>query len=137
MVLVVFANTVLRYAFNSGIIMGEELVKFMLVWAVYLSVISVYFEHRHIAVTTLLDRLPQRILPLFNFVANFGALYALFLLCQGSVMYYYETTTMGQATGIPYKMMAVPVIISAVGCFVIVVVDMYRQIRLFASGNPQ
>lgn len=137
MVLVVFANTMLRYLFNSGIIMGEELVKFMLVWAVYLSVISVYYEHRHIAVTTLQDRIPKRYLPLFNFIANFGALYALFLLCQGSVMYYYETTTMGQATGLPYKVMAIPVCIAAVVCFFIVVVDMYRQLCQFKRGESQ
>ncbi|MDR2390991.1 MAG: TRAP transporter small permease subunit, partial [Planctomycetota bacterium] len=88
MVLVVFANTMLRYLFNSGIIMGEELVRFILVWAVYLAVVSVYYEHRHIAVTTLTDRLPPRILPLFNFAVGFFALYALAILLQGSVQYY-------------------------------------------------
>lgn len=137
MVLVVFANTMLRYLFNSGIIMGEELVRFILVWAIYLAVISVWYEHRHIAVTTLTDRLPPKYLPLFNFLVNFLALYALAILLQGSIQYYNETTNMGQATGLPYKVVVIPVMAASVCCLFLTVIDMYGQLRQFMRGTAE
>ncbi|MDR1534950.1 MAG: TRAP transporter small permease [Planctomycetota bacterium] len=135
MVLVVFANTILRYLFNSGIIMGEELVRFFLVWAIYLAVISVYYEHRHIAVTTLTDRLPPRILPLFTFIVDFFALYALGILLWGSVQYYNETTNTGQATGLPYKAVVIPVIAASLCCLCLTLIDMYRELRQYLRGT--
>ncbi|MCD8138703.1 MAG: TRAP transporter small permease subunit [Planctomycetaceae bacterium] len=44
-----FANTMMRYLFSSGIIMGEELVRYLFVWATFLAVISVSCDHKHIA----------------------------------------------------------------------------------------
>ena len=137
MVLVVFANTVLRYLFNSGIIMGEELVRFIMVWAIYLAVISVYYEHRHIAVTTLTDRLSPRVLPIFNFLASFLILYALAILFQGSVQYYNETTNMGQATGLPYKIVVIPVMVASLCCFFLTLIDMYGQLRQAMRGSAE
>lgn len=134
MVLIVFANTVLRYLFRSGIIMGEELVRFIFVWAVYLAVISVYYEHRHIAVTNLTDKMKPRTLAIFSFAVNFLALFALGVLLQGSVMYYNETTNMGQATGLPYKIIVIPVVIASASCICIVLVDMCKQWRAFRHG---
>ncbi len=134
MVSIVFANTMLRYLFNSGIIMGEELVRFLFVWTTFLAVITVYYEHRHIAVTNLTDHLKPRTLALFSFIVNFLALFALGILFQGSVMYYNETTNMGQATGLPYKVMVIPVIIAAASCFLIVVGDMVKQWRTYRQA---
>ena len=134
MVLVVFSNTMLRYLFNSGIIMGEELVRFILVWAVYLAVVSVYYERRHIAVTTVTDRLSPRVAPVFTFLMNFFALYALAILLQGSVQYYHETTNMGQATGLPYKVVVVPVIIAAACCIGLTLADSWVQLRTMLRG---
>lgn len=134
MVIIVFANTMLRYLFNSGIIMGEELVRFFFVWAAYLGVISVYYEKKHIAVTTLTDRLSPGAAAALAFVMNFVTLFVLAILFQGSVMYFNETTNMGQATGLPYKVMVVPVIIAAVCCFCLVVADMIGQIARFRRG---
>ncbi len=134
MVLIVFANTMLRYLFNSGIIMGEELVKFICVWAIFLGVISLYYDHRHIAVTTLTDRLSPRAGVIFAFVVNFGALFALGVLLQGSIMYYFETTNMGQATGLPYKVAVVPVVIASACCLCLTLADMYKQLRRILRG---
>lgn len=135
MVIIVFANTMLRYLFNSGIIMGEELVRFLFVWAVYLAVISVYYEKRHIAVTTFTDRLKPKTAMLFSAAVNCITLFVLGVLFQGSIMYYNETTNMGQATGLPYKIMVIPVIVAAACCFCLVVVDMIRQVILARRGT--
>lgn len=134
MVLMVFINTVLRYFFNSGIIIAEELVRYLFIWATYLAVISVYYDHNHIAVTTITDRLSPRALLIFSFVMNFAALYGLGVLVQGSVMYFFETTNMGQVTGIPYKCAAAAVVAGAASCLCIVVMDIIKQFRVIMRG---
>lgn len=134
MVMLVFVNTVMRYVFSTNIIMGEELVRYFFVWATFLAVISVYYEHRHIAVTTVTERLSPKAGNTFGFIMNFLAVYALWILLKGSVMYFEETTTMGQATHIPYKVMVIPVCISAACCLCIVLADMYKQIRVMRGG---
>ena len=134
-ILVVFANTMMRYLFSSGIIMGEELVRYLFVWATFLAVISVYYEHKHIAVTTVTERLSPRTGTIFSFIMNFGALYALGILLQGSVMYFGETTTMGQVTGLPYKVIVAAVVVASAACLCIVLADMGKQLRLIISGQ--
>lgn len=134
-VIVVFANTVMRYWFSSGIIMGEELVRYLFVWATFLAVISGYYERRHIAVTLLSDRLSPRTGVIFAFIMNFAALYALGILFQGSIMYFNETTTMGQVTGVPYKAIVAAALLGSAACLCIVLADMYKQFRLILSGK--
>jgi TRAP-type C4-dicarboxylate transport system permease small subunit len=134
MVIVVFVNTVLRYCFNSGIIVAEELVRYLFVWATYLAVISVYYDHNHIAVTTIVDRLSPRMRAVFAVITSALALFGLGILVQGSVMYFLETTNMGQVTGIPYKFVVAPVLLAAISCGVIVLNDLFATFRALARG---
>ena len=54
MVVLVFANVVLRYAFGSGITVSEELARWFFVWMVFLGAIVGLREHAHLGVDTLL-----------------------------------------------------------------------------------
>lgn len=135
MVLVVFVNTVLRYCFNSGIIIAEELVRYLFVWATYLAVISVYYDHNHIAVTTLTDRLSPHVKLVFSTLVNVLALYGLAVLVQGSTMYFAETTNMGQVTGIPYKFAVAAVLLAAFCCSCIVLNDIIQGVRAIVRGT--
>lgn len=130
MVALIFANTTLRYLFHSSIIQAEELTRYLFLWSIYLAVISVYYEHKHIIVTTVVDRLSPRALVVFSFITGFGALYALGVLLQGCVMYIGETTTMGQVTGIPYKVAVAPVLLASACCLCIVLADMIKDLRV-------
>lgn len=134
MVLLIFTNTVLRYLFHNSIIMAEELTRYLFMWSIFLAVISVYYENRHIAVTTIVDRLSPKALHMYNFIMGFGALYGLAILFQGSIMYFGETTTMGQVTGIPYKFAVLPVLVAALCCLCIVVANMLKDLRAFMRG---
>lgn len=58
MVVLVFGNVVLRYAFNSGITASEELSRYLFVWLVFLGAIVAMKEHAHLGVDTLVRRLP-------------------------------------------------------------------------------
>lgn len=84
MVVLVFGNVVLRYAFNSGITMSEELSRWLMVWLTFLGAIVALREHAHLGVDTLIRALP----PLGKrvcFVASYGLmLFADWLLLSGS-----------------------------------------------------
>ncbi len=58
MVLRVFGNVVLRYAFNSGIAVSEEMSRWLFVWITFLGAIVAVREHGHLGTELLLDRLP-------------------------------------------------------------------------------
>ena len=58
MVVLVFGNVVLRYAFNSGITVSEELSRWLMVWLTFLGAIVALREHAHLGVDTLVRALP-------------------------------------------------------------------------------
>jgi TRAP-type C4-dicarboxylate transport system permease small subunit len=58
MVVLVFGNVVLRYAFNSGITVSEELARWLFVWLTFLGAIIALREHGHLGVDSLVRRLP-------------------------------------------------------------------------------
>ncbi|MFO1267861.1 MAG: TRAP transporter small permease [Rubrivivax sp.] len=57
MVLMVFGNVVLRYVFNSGITVSEELSRWLFVWMTFLGAIVGIKEHAHLGTDMLVGRL--------------------------------------------------------------------------------
>ena len=57
MVVMVFGNVVLRYAFNSGITVSEELSRWLFVWLTFLGAIVALKEHAHLGTDMLTSRL--------------------------------------------------------------------------------
>lgn len=58
MVVLVFGNVVLRYAFNSGIAISEELSRWLFVWVTFLGAVTAIKEHAHLGTDMLVSRLP-------------------------------------------------------------------------------
>ena len=57
MVLLVFGNVVLRYAFNSGITVSEEISRWLFVWLTFLGAVVALREHAHLGTDMLVGRL--------------------------------------------------------------------------------
>lgn len=57
MALMVFGNVVLRYAFNSGIAVSEELSRWLFVWLTFLGAMVALKEHAHLGTDMLVSRL--------------------------------------------------------------------------------
>jgi TRAP-type C4-dicarboxylate transport system permease small subunit len=57
MVALVFGNVVLRYAFNSGIAVSEELSRWLFVWLTFLGGVVGLREHAHLGTDLLVGRL--------------------------------------------------------------------------------
>ena len=59
MVVMVFGNVVLRYGFNSGITVSEELSRWLFVWMTFLGAIVAVRKHAHLGTDALVSRLPR------------------------------------------------------------------------------
>ena len=57
MVAMVFGNVVLRYVFNSGIAVSEELSRWLFVWMTFLGALVALKEHAHLGSDMLVSRL--------------------------------------------------------------------------------
>ena len=60
MVLMVFGNVVLRYGFNSGITVSEELSRWLFVWMTFLGATVAVRNHAHLGTDALIGRLSTR-----------------------------------------------------------------------------
>jgi len=58
MVFMVFGNVVLRYGFNSGIDISDELSRYCFIWLTYLGAMVAMREGGHLGVDTLIQHLP-------------------------------------------------------------------------------
>lgn len=56
MTLMVFGNVVLRYGFNSGIVVSEELSRYFFVWLTFVGAVVTFRENSHLGVETLVQR---------------------------------------------------------------------------------
>ena len=58
MAVLVFGNVVLRYAFDSGIAVSEELSRLLFVWLIFLGAFMASVQRAHIGLDALVERLP-------------------------------------------------------------------------------
>ena len=57
MVVLVFGNVVMRYGFNSGITLSEELSRWLFVWMTFMGAIVALREHGHLGTDMLVSKL--------------------------------------------------------------------------------
>jgi TRAP-type C4-dicarboxylate transport system permease small subunit len=59
MVIMVFGNVVLRYGFNSGITISDEMSRYCFIWLTYIGAMIAMRERGHLGVDTLVKHLPR------------------------------------------------------------------------------
>jgi TRAP-type transport system small permease protein len=84
MVVLVFGNVFLRYAFNTGITVSEELSRWLFVWMTFLGALVALRDHAHLGVDTLVKRLPPLGKKICLVLSLLLMLYVTWLLLQGS-----------------------------------------------------
>ncbi len=85
MVVLVFGNVVLRYGFNSGISVSEEVSRWLFVWLTFLGAIVAIKEHGHLGSDMLVSRLPVAGKKACLIIGHLLMLYVTWLLFQGSL----------------------------------------------------
>ena len=85
MVVMVFGNVVLRYGFNSGITVSEELSRWAFVWMTFLGAIVAIKENGHLGTDMLVGRLGPTGKKVCLAIAEAGMLYCTWLIFSGSL----------------------------------------------------
>jgi TRAP-type C4-dicarboxylate transport system permease small subunit len=84
MVILVFGNVVLRYGFNSGITVSEEVSRYLFIWLTFIGAVIAMHEHAHLGVDSLVRELPRKGKLFCVVVSDLLMLAAVGLLFHGS-----------------------------------------------------
>ena len=102
MTVMVFGNVVLRYLFNSGITLSEELSRWLLVWMTFIGSVVALKEGGHLGTDVIVSRLPNFGKKLCLVIGNLMMIYASWLLLTGSLTQAkINSNVMAPASGIP------------------------------------
>ena len=128
MVVLVFGNVVLRYAFNLGITVSEELSRFLFVWLTFLGAIIAFREHGHLGVDMVVSRLPAVGKKACLIVSQVLMLFVTWLFLQGSwqqtmINLDVKSPSAGMSMGLFYGVG----IVFSVSVGVILLHDLYRR----------
>jgi TRAP-type C4-dicarboxylate transport system permease small subunit len=127
MVIMVFSNVVLRYVFNSGITISEELARFCFLWLIFVGSIVVMREGGHLGVDSVVARLSRPGKIACVLVSNVLMLWVCYLFFVGS----WRQTVVGwgtlmPATGIPMAFHYATGLVMSVGVGLIVLHNTWR-----------
>ena len=101
MVFMVFGNVVLRYAFNSGILVSEEMSRYFFIWLTYTGAMIAMRERGPLGVATLVRRLPRAGKKLCLFVSESLMLFVNVLFFIGTFrMHELQATSISPVLGI-------------------------------------
>ena len=134
MVILVFGNVVLRYGFNTGITVSEELSRWLFVYVTFLGAIVAMREHAHLGVDSLVKRLPPIGKKICLVVSQLLMLFATWLFLQGSwlqtnINLHNAAPASGMSVGIVYA----AGIIFSISVGFILLADLYRVVSGKAS----
>lgn len=127
MVIMVFSNVVMRYAFNSGITSSEEMSRFLFLWLIFIGAIVAMKENAHLGVDTLVARLPRSGKIACVLLSNALMLWCCYLFFVGS----WRQTVVGlgtemPATGISMAYHYATGVVMSIGIGVIVISNSWR-----------
>ncbi len=84
MVVLVFGNVVLRYAFNSGITISEELSRWLFVWMTFLGAVVALKDNGHLGTDMLVGQLGRSGKIVCLVIAQLAMLFVTWLLLSGA-----------------------------------------------------
>jgi TRAP-type C4-dicarboxylate transport system permease small subunit len=136
MVVLVFGNVVLRYGFNTGITVSEELSRWLFVYVTFLGAIVAMREHAHLGVDSFVKRLPPLGKKICLVISQLLMLFATWLFLEGSwlqtnINLHNAAPVSGMSVGIVYA----AGIIFSVSVGLILLVDLYRVLSGKASDD--
>lgn len=127
MVAMVFLNVVLRYFFDSGISVSDEMSRFCFVWLTFVGSVVVYREHSHLGVESLVKIMPAVGRKVFIFVSDALVLMACVAFFWGTWKFHgINATNLAPITGIPMTYVYNIGYFSAVGIGIMTALRMVR-----------
>jgi TRAP-type C4-dicarboxylate transport system permease small subunit len=136
MVILVFGNVVLRYGFNTGITVSEELSRWLFVYVTFLGAIVAMREHAHLGVDSLVKRLPPIGKKICLVISQLLMLFATWLFLQGSwLQTNINLDNAAPASGMSVGIVYAAGIIFSISVGFILLADLYRVVSGKASDK--
>jgi TRAP-type C4-dicarboxylate transport system permease small subunit len=127
MVVLVFGNVVLRYAFNSGITWSEEMSRYLFIWLTFLGAIGAFKNKEHLGVDMLIKRLPNKMKKVALVISDLMMLFVLYLILDGSwKMTLINIDSKAPATGMPLALVYGTGILVSVSMGLMTIQNLYR-----------
>jgi TRAP-type C4-dicarboxylate transport system permease small subunit len=136
MVILVFINAVMRYAFHSSIPVSEEYARFFFMWTVFFGVIAAFRDKAHVSVTIVTDYLKGKAKIYVYLIAQAITIIILGLLLIGGITYTISASTYNTvATGINFGIVVSGFVIMIVGSLGIIINDTITKIKEIKEGE--
>jgi len=129
MVLLVFGNVVLRYGFNSGITVSEEISRWLFVWLAFMGAVVALKNHDHLGTDVLVSRLPAAGKRACLAVALLAMLYVTWLLLSGAwTQMLINLDVRAPVSGAPLAVLYASGVLFGVSALVILARDLWRAL---------
>lgn len=134
MVVLVFGNVVLRYGFNSGIILSEEVSRSLFIWVTFLGSIIAMHENGHLGSNVVVRRFPPAIRRGCLFIGRLAMLYICWLVFSGALTQtQINLSVAAPITGMSMGWFYASGIVFSIAGAVVLVGDLYR----LATGSQK
>jgi TRAP-type C4-dicarboxylate transport system permease small subunit len=133
MLVMVFGNVVLRYAFNSGITVSEELSRILFVWLTFLGAVAVMRQDGHLGFDLVVRALPKAGQRVCRIVSDVLMLICCVIFLIGA----WEQTAMNMSnaapvSGVPLGIPYAAAVVSAIGLGALILADLIAML----AGHP-
>ena len=130
MLVMVFANVVLRYGFNSGITVTEEVSRLLFVWLTFLGAVPVMRQHGHLGVEMLVGVMSQRGRLICRFVTDVLIIACCVVFGWGAwEQTQLNLTNYAPASGIPSAWAYGAAVVAAIGIGCLTLADLIGALR--------
>ncbi|MFT4172033.1 MAG: TRAP transporter small permease [Rhodocyclaceae bacterium] len=127
MVILVFSNVVLRYAFNSGITFSEEVSRFLFVWVVFIGALLTMRDRTHLGVLGLVQRMPPMGKRFCKLISDLITLLCCALLLYGATTLALDNmSNYSPVTQIPLGIVYLSCVICCLGISLMVIHSLFR-----------
>lgn len=134
MVVLVFGNVVLRYVFNTGISISEELSRMLFVWMTFIGAIVAMAEGTHLGMDSVVRKLSPRGVLACALIGDLVIIVCCVLLGWGAwIQTVLNMGNVAPVSGVPLGLVHVSILIAAIGIVMVVSGRTWRLLR----GRPR
>lgn len=127
MVVLVFGNVALRYLFNSGISISEELSRWFFVWLTFLGALIGLREHAHLGMDSVVSRLSPTGKKVCLVIGQLLMLFSTWFITVGSWdQVLINTSVAAPASGLPMAILYAPGVVFGITAALIIAYELYR-----------
>lgn len=126
MVVLVFGNVALRYLFNTGISISEELSRWFFVWLTFLGALIGLREHAHLGMDSVVSRLSPAGKKTCLVIGHLLMLFSTWFIIVGSWnQVLINTSVAAPASGLPMAILYAPGVIFGITAALIICYELY------------